>query len=94
MKDTQRPSEPALNILSEHTTDPSGWIVLECSRCREELILLGLDADWPKEHSDTFKCSRCGYTVTLAHRKKKTPRLSREETERSAGPAYSKPHCA
>jgi ribosomal protein S27AE len=47
---------------------PSGQIVLECSRCGEHLILLGLEEDWPKEHRDAFGCSGCGDTVTLAHR--------------------------
>ena len=46
----------------------SGHIVLECSGCREHLLLLGLEEDWPKEHRDAFECSRCGSTVTLAHR--------------------------
>src|SRR5215203_525987 len=59
--------------LSELTIEPSGSIILECSRCGEHLTLLGLallglEEDWPKEHKDAFGCSGCGNTVTLAHR--------------------------
>jgi hypothetical protein len=54
--------------LSEHTIEPSGQIVLECSECGEHLTLLGLEEDWPKEHRDAFGCSACGNTITLAHR--------------------------
>jgi hypothetical protein len=51
-----------------HSVVASGQIVLECSGCGEHLILLGLEEDWAKEHRDAFDCSRCGSTVTLAHR--------------------------
>jgi hypothetical protein len=61
--DTQWSSEPG----SEHSVEASGRIVLECSRCGEELLLLGLEEDWPKEHRDAFECA-CGKTVTLADR--------------------------
>ena len=52
----------------EHTIEFSGSIVLECSGCGEELVLLGLEEDWPKEHRDAFDCSGCGKSLTLAHR--------------------------
>ena len=60
--DTQS-SEPR----SEHSIEASGQIVLECSGCGEELFLLGLEEDWPKEHRDAFGCV-CGKTITLADR--------------------------
>jgi hypothetical protein len=41
--------------------------VLECSGCGEELVLLGLEEDWLKQHKDAFECA-CGKTVTLADR--------------------------
>ena len=70
MKDAERPDQgqPPPKILSERTIDPSGWIVLECSGCGEDLILLGREEDWPKEHRDAFECSGCAKTVTLADR--------------------------
>lgn len=61
--DTQPSSEPRL----EQSVEASGQIVLECSGCGEEMFLLGLDEDWPKEHRDSFGCA-CGKTVTLADR--------------------------
>ncbi len=61
--DTQWSSESRL----EHSVEASGRIVLECSGCGEELLLLGLEEDWPKEHRDAFACA-CGNTVTLADR--------------------------
>lgn len=61
--DTQWSSESRL----EHSVEASGRIVLECSECGEELLLLGLEEDWPKEHKDAFECT-CGKTVTLADR--------------------------
>ncbi len=54
--------------VPERTIDTSGQIVLECSECSEHLFLLGLEEDWPKEHRDTFECSGCGSSVTLADR--------------------------
>ena len=51
----------------EHSVEASGQIVLECSGCGEELFLLGLEEDWPKEHRDAFGCA-CGKTITLADR--------------------------
>jgi hypothetical protein len=60
---TQWSSEPRL----EHSVEASGRIVLECFGCGEELFLLGLEEDWPKEHRDAFECA-CGKTVTLADR--------------------------
>ena len=61
--DTQWSSESRL----EHSVEASGRIVLECSGCGEELLLLGLEEDWPQEHRDAFECT-CGKTVTLADR--------------------------
>jgi hypothetical protein len=61
--DTQWSSESRL----EHSVEASGRIVLECSGCGEELLLLGLEEGWPKEHRDAFECT-CGKTVTLADR--------------------------
>lgn len=72
MKNTQQPTRrrtpKRTKGLSERTIEPSGWIVLECSGCREHLILLGREEDWSKEHRDAFECSECGKTVTLADR--------------------------
>jgi hypothetical protein len=61
--DTQWSSEPWLG----HSVEASGRIVLECSGCGEELLLLGLEEDCSKEHRDAFECA-CGKTVTLADR--------------------------
>ena len=70
MNETERPGQgqPPPKMLSERTIEPSGWIVLECSRCGEHLILLGREEDWPKEHRDVFDCGGCAKTVTLADR--------------------------
>ena len=51
---------------SEHSVPCSGRINLECKRCRELLILLGLEDDWRSERS-TFECE-CGEKLTLADR--------------------------
>ena len=51
--DTQWSSKPQ----SEHSLQVSGLIVLECSRCGEALLLLGLEEDWPKEHKDALECA-------------------------------------
>ena len=48
--------------------EATGLIVLECGGCRERLLLLGREEDWPKEHRDAFPCRGCGNTITLAHR--------------------------
>ena len=53
--DTQWSSGPQL----EHSVEVSGLIMLECSGCGEELLSLGLEEDWPKEHKDAFECA-CG----------------------------------
>ena len=50
----------------EHFVDFSGRIVLECKRCRETLVLFGLEEDWSLERSE-FGCL-CGGTLTLADR--------------------------
>ena len=68
MKDLQLSEESWHGDGEVRSVVPSGQIVLECSRCGDHLILLGLEEDWPKEHRDAFGCSWCGDTVTLAHR--------------------------
>jgi hypothetical protein len=68
MKDLQLSEESWQGDGEVRSVVPSGQIVLECSRCGEHLILLGLEEDWPKEHRDAFGCNGCGETVTLAHR--------------------------
>ena len=68
MKDLQLSGESWQGDGEGHSVLASGQIVLECSGCREHLILLALEEDWPKEHRDAFSCSGCGSTVTLAHR--------------------------
>jgi hypothetical protein len=50
----------------EHSVPCSGRIVLECKKCRELLILLGLEDDWRSERS-AFECE-CGERLTLADR--------------------------
>lgn len=50
----------------ERFVDFSGRIILECKRCREHLVLFGLEEDWGSEHSE-FGCL-CGHTLTLADR--------------------------
>ena len=54
--------------VSERTIDTSGKIVLECSGCRERVILLGYEDDWSREHRHAFKCSGCTKMVTLTDR--------------------------
>jgi hypothetical protein len=68
MKDIEQSAESWQGAGEVHSVVVSGQIVLECSECSEHLTLLGLEEDWPKEHRDTFKCSGCGSSVTLAHR--------------------------
>ena len=68
MKDLQLSEESWQGDGEVRSVVPSGQIVLECSRCGEHLILLGLEEDWSKEHRDAFGCNGCGETVTLAHR--------------------------
>lgn len=51
---------------SDHSLTCSGRIVLECKKCREHLILLGLEEDWHSER-DVFECE-CGEKLTLADR--------------------------
>lgn len=50
----------------DHFVDFSGRIILECKRCGETLILLGLEEDWSSERSE-FGCP-CGGNITLADR--------------------------
>ena len=52
----------------ERAIATSGQIVLACSGCGEHVILLGHEDDWAREHRDTFECSGCAKTVTLADR--------------------------
>ena len=62
--DTQWSSESRL----EHSVEASGRIVLECSGCGEELLLLGLEEDWPKEgrpRSQTKLAGAAGPQTTL-----------------------------
>ena len=40
-------------------------IILECDRCGERLILLGLEDDWSSEGRTTFECE-CGKMLTFA----------------------------
>ena len=54
--------------VSERAIAASGQIVLACSGCGEHVILLGHEDDWAREHRDTFECSGCAKTVTLADR--------------------------
>ena len=51
---------------SDHSVTCSGRIVLECKKCRERLILLGLEDDWRSERS-AFECE-CGERLTFADR--------------------------
>jgi len=44
----------------------SGRIVLKCKKCKEHLILLGLEEDWRSEPG-AFECE-CGEELTLADR--------------------------
>jgi hypothetical protein len=48
--------------------DCSGRLVLECRKCGEELIRLGLIDDWSLEHTTNFECE-CGESLTLADRR-------------------------
>ena len=54
--------------MSERTIDISGKILLECSGCKERVVLLGHEEDWSREHRNAFECSGCNKTVTLADR--------------------------
>ena len=49
-----------------HSVECSGRISLECKRCGETKILLGLEADWRSERTD-FACA-CGQNLTLIDR--------------------------
>ncbi len=44
----------------------SGRLVLECKKCGEHLLLLGLDEDW-RSAGVGFECE-CGQRLTLADR--------------------------
>ncbi len=68
MKDPEQFGESWQGDGEVRLVESSGQIILECSGCGENLILLGLEEDWPKERRDAFDCSGCGSTVTLAHR--------------------------
>ncbi len=86
MKDICLSGETWQGDEEEHAIEPSGSIVLECSGCGEELILLGLEEDWPKEHRDSFSCSGCRKTVTLAHRIDSTSRTMKALLKSSMRP--------
>ena len=47
----------------------SGRIILDCKRCGDSLLLLGLEEDWRSEGTH-FEC-RCGAKLTLADRRDK-----------------------
>lgn len=49
-----------------HSVECSGRISLECKRCGETKILLGLEEDWRSERTD-FACA-CGRNLTLKDR--------------------------
>ena len=51
---------------SDNSVTFSGQIVLDCKRCGDSLILLGLEEDWRSERNH-FEC-RCGGKLTLADR--------------------------
>jgi len=42
-------------------------IIVECKRCGERLVLLGLEDDWYSEGRTTFECE-CGELLTFADR--------------------------
>jgi hypothetical protein len=86
MKDICLSGETWQGDAEEQTIEFSGSIVLECSGCGEEQILLGLEEDWPKEHRDSFSCSGCRKTVTLAHRIDSTARIMRALLKSSIRP--------
>ncbi len=50
--------------------EPSGGLVLECGRCGESLVLLGLEEDWRSEGRTVFGCAECGEELTLDDRLK------------------------
>ena len=41
--------------------------ILECRRCGERIVLLGLEEDWRKEKRTSFE-GQCGNSLTLADR--------------------------
>ncbi len=45
----------------------SGQLVLECKKCGEHLILLGLEDDW-RLQATSFECG-CGEKLTLSDRR-------------------------
>ncbi len=52
---------------TEDYVDCSGWLVLECKKCWEQMVLLGLEEDWRLE-GKSFECG-CGASLTLADRR-------------------------
>ncbi len=54
------------DVEGEHTVECSGQIVLECKKCWETVILLGLEEDWRLEGTD-FTCV-CGQNLSLKDR--------------------------
>lgn len=53
---------------SETSVSCSDRVLLECRRCGERLVLLGLEEDWYKEGRTAFSCGGCEGRVTLADR--------------------------
>ncbi len=70
-KTTSAPAEQGIgggSTVKSTEIEPSGGLVLECSRCGEELVLLGLEEDWRSEGRTSFGCRGCGEELTLADR--------------------------
>ena len=65
--------------LEEWTVDHSGRILLRCKKCRQMLVLLGLEEDWISEGRTEFECS-CGKRLTLGR-----DRVREQEDEADTG---------
>ena len=52
---------------TEDYVDCSGRLVLECNKCGEHMILLGLEDDWRLQRAG-FECG-CGESLTLSDRR-------------------------
>ena len=73
------------DLEEEHTVECSGRIVLECKKCGENTILLGLEEDWVSERTD-FTCA-CGQNLTLADREREEVRSVRRLLRGTTRPA-------
>ena len=51
----------------ERYVEHTGRILLECKKCGERLVLLGLEEDWRSEQRTEFDCE-CGGRLTLTDR--------------------------